>query len=97
MSKDEDLSHFVPRRLDDSGKFLFWDMDVAIVALLGILVGISIDMQIIGLILGFVLAYMYSKLKSGKHPGVATHLMYWFTGAPSPKELPASHIRELNG
>ena len=61
------------------------------------LVEISIVLVIIGLILGFVLAYMYSKLKSGKHPGMATHLMYWFTGAPSPKELPASHIRELNG
>lgn len=97
MSKDEDLSHFVPRRLDDTGKFLFWDKDVAVVALIGIMIGISIDMQIIGLMLGFAFAFLYSKLKSGKHPGMAAHLMYWFTGAPSLRELPASHIRELNG
>jgi conjugal transfer pilus assembly protein TraL len=37
----QDLSHYIPRRLDDKGKFLFWELDVAAVALLGMLVGVA--------------------------------------------------------
>ncbi|CAB1371206.1 Conjugal transfer protein TraL (fragment) (plasmid) [Denitratisoma oestradiolicum] len=44
-----------------------------------------------------LLGFLYNKLKAGQHPGMATHLLYWFTGFPEPKELPGSHIRELNG
>lgn len=97
MSEQTDLSHYVPRRLDDAGKFLFWDRDVALIGLAGVLIGIATDMPVIGLALGLLLAFLYGKLKTGKHPGMATHLLYWFTGLPEPKELPASHIRELNG
>lgn len=92
-----DLSHYIPRRLDDVSKFLFWELDVASIALVGIMLGIAVDMPIFGVVLGGSLAFGYGKLKAGKHPGMATHLLYWFTGFPEPKELPKSHIRELNG
>jgi conjugal transfer pilus assembly protein TraL len=49
------------------------------------------------LLFGVVLAYAYGRLKVGKHPGLASHWLYWYTGAPQPKELPPSHLRELNG
>ncbi|MDD3449963.1 MAG: type IV conjugative transfer system protein TraL [Gammaproteobacteria bacterium] len=97
MSNQTDLSHYIPRRLDDAGKFLFWELDVAGIGLLGILLGVALDFPIIGLFIGIGLAYSYNKLKAGKHPGMAAHLLYWFTGIPEPKELPGSHIRELNG
>lgn len=93
----QDLSHVIPCRLDDAGKFLFWERDVAFIALLGMLTGISTGFPVTGLAFGGLLAFSYSKFKSGKHPGMATHLMYWFTGFPPLKELPASHLRELNG
>lgn len=93
----QDLSHYIPRRLDDKGKFLFWDLDIAGVALLGMLLGVATEYRVLGLIAGLGMAYGYSKLKAGKHPGMAAHLLYWFTGMPDPKELPKSHIRELNG
>lgn len=92
-----DLSHYIPRRLDAAGKFLFWDLDVAAIGILGMGGGLGMDYPVIGLILGIVLAYGYSRLKSGKHPGIAAHLLYWWTGVPSPKALPGSHLRELNG
>lgn len=92
-----DHSHFIPRSLDDGGKFLFWETDVAAVALLGMLLGIATEMPVLGLVLGLSLAYLVNKLKAGKHPGMVTHLLYWFTGFPTPKELPGAHIRELNG
>jgi conjugal transfer pilus assembly protein TraL len=37
-----DLSHTIPRRLDDTGKFLFWERDVAGLGLLGTLAGVGI-------------------------------------------------------
>ena len=96
MSK-QDLSHYIPRRLDDSGKFLFWDLDVAFVALIGMILGVATEFRVLGIIFGIAMAIAYKKLKSGKHPGIASHLTYWFAGLPAPDELPPSHIRELNG
>lgn len=93
----QDLSHYIPRRLDDSGKFLFWDVDVAVVALLGMIIGLATEYRILGVILGVLMAFGYKKLKTGKHPGIAAHLMYWFIGNPVSKELPPSYIREFNG
>lgn len=92
-----DLSHYIPRRLDAAGKFLFWDLDVAAIGVLGMMVGLGTGFPMLGLIVGIVLAFAYSKLKSGKHPGMAAHLLYWWTGMPSPRDLPGSHLRELNG
>lgn len=93
----KDLSHYIPRRLDDVGKFLFWELDIAALGLIGMLLGIALGFPLIGLGAGIALAYVYSKLKTGKHPGMATHILYWFSGMPTPKELPGSHLRELNG
>lgn len=97
MSKDQDLSHFIPRRLDSTGKFLFWEIDVAAIGVVGVLVGLAVGRPLTGLVVGAMLAFGYGKMKKGKHPGLATHLMYWWTGKPLPNELPASHLRELNG
>lgn len=97
MSKQTNFSHTIPRHLDDAGKFLFWERDVATIGLLGMLIGIATDFPIIGLMIGMLFSFLYSKLKASKHPGMATHFLYWFTGFPEPKELPGSHIRELNG
>lgn len=91
-----DLSHYIPTRLDGGGKFLFWDPDVVGIAMVGAMAGISGDYPILGMICGVALAYAYSKLKSGKHPGLAVHLLYWWTGMPTPRELPPSHLREFN-
>lgn len=92
-----DLSHFIPRRLDAAGKFLFWDLDVAGIGMLGVLIGLATGHPLLGLLAGVCAAFGYGKLKQGKHPGLAAHLVYWVAGTPSPTELPASHLRELNG
>jgi conjugal transfer pilus assembly protein TraL len=96
MSK-ADLSHFIPRRLDSQGKFLFWDLDVAGIGIAGMMTGQASGYPVMGLAIGIAAAYGFSKMKSGKHPGIASHLLYWWTGMPTPKELPGSHLRELNG
>ena len=97
MSEQTDLSHYVPRRLDDGAKFLFWDMDIAMIAMLGVLVGMGLDYPILGMLAGVMGEFGYAKLTAGKHPGKPVHLMYCFPGLPEPKEQPGSHIREHNG
>lgn len=92
-----DLSHYIPRRLDSAGKFLFWDLDVAAMAIIGMMLGLGSGYPILGLVIGGILAFAYSKVKTGQHPGVATHLLYWCTGLPRPKDLPGSYLREFNG
>lgn len=93
----EDLSHYIPRRLDSSGKFLFWDLDVAGIGMLGVMGGLGTGYPILGIAAGVGLAFGYSRMKSGKHPGLAVHLLYWWTGFPQPADLPPSYLRELNG
>lgn len=92
-----DLSHYIPRRLDDPMKFLFWEMDVAAIVLFGLIIGILVDSPILGTLFGIGMAHGYSKIKQGQHPGVAAHTFYWVAGLPRLKELPASHLREFNG
>lgn len=97
MSAAEDLSHYIPRSLDDPEKFLFWDRDVAAVAGLCVGVGVAAGYALPGLFVGFGLAALYSRAKSRKHPGAGVHLAYWCAGYPSPNEMPESHLREFNG
>jgi len=97
VSEHEDLSHYIPRRLDAPAKFLFWDIDVAGVAVSGMMLGVATDFRVLGLLCGITLAFFYNKMKAGRHPGMAAHLMYWFTGMPVPGSLPPSHLREFNG
>lgn len=89
--------HYFPSRLDDQEKFLWWDRDVLAIAIVGLLIGIGIDQTLAGFIAGVALAVGYSKLKTGKHPGMANHLLYWHTGMPGFKGLPRSCERDLIG
>jgi len=93
----ENLSHYIPRSLDDPPKFLFWDVDVVAFAMMGILFGILSSHEVIGMGAGVWMAYRWTKFKSGSHPGYANHLLYWAIGFPGPTELPPSYFRELNG
>lgn len=97
MIEHED--HKIPTRLDDKGKFLFFDYDVAMVSLIPCLGGMAIDyiFGLLGLIIGISLAIGYKGFKAGKHDGMIKHISYWKTGLPSPKKLPKSHDRNFNG
>lgn len=92
-------SHTIPTRLDDKPKFLFFDYDVAIVALMPCVIGISISQffGLVGLFVGCILAVGYKSFKSGKHAGVLTHLIFWKTGTPTPSSMPKSHQRNFLG
>ncbi|MBK8768300.1 MAG: type IV conjugative transfer system protein TraL [Burkholderiaceae bacterium] len=91
------FDHLVPQRLDDSGKFLFWDTDVAMAFVVFVMLGILVSQPITCAAIGAFAAYAYNRLKSGRHPGLAAHLAYWHLGLRRPRELPPSHLRELHG
>ncbi len=92
--------YYIPRRLDDPGKLLFWDVDLALLVVTGFLVGLySMNLLVMAasLTISIVLASRYGKLKAGHHPGMAKHFVYWHGGVPSFKVTPPSHFRELIG
>jgi len=89
--------HYIPSRLDDIEKFLWWDRDVLFIFVSILLVGVGIDYGFVGFISGLAVAAGYSKLKTGRHPGMANHLLYWHTGMPMLRGLPPSHARQLIG
>jgi conjugal transfer pilus assembly protein TraL len=95
---DESLLE-IPRRLADPPKMFFWDIDVVAVFSICFLMGAMLNMFGSSMILGAVLALSYSKMKSGKHPAYAVHLMYWYMSSTlfSMNRVPHSHIREMLG
>jgi conjugal transfer pilus assembly protein TraL len=89
--------HYIPSRLDSQEKFLWWDKDVLFIAMGCICAGVAFNVGLIGGIVGIALGMGYSRLKTGKHPGMANHLLYWHVGAFRMKGLPKSSDRFLIG
>lgn len=86
-------SHTIPTRLDDKPKFLFFDYDVVIAALIPCAIGISMNQffRLVGLFVCCILAVRYKSFKAGKHTGGLTHLIFWKTSTPSLSVMPKSH------
>lgn len=92
--------YYIPRRLDDQGKLLFWDIDQAIIVVAGLLIGLySMNLWVLAISIpsGVLLAGAYGRLKAGRHPGMAKHFIYWWTGQPPMRITPHSASRELIG
>lgn len=67
----------IPRHLDDPPRFLFWDLDEAILFMLALILGILVDLLFVGAAAGVVLIVAYGRAKSGRHRAFALHLLYW--------------------
>ena len=95
----ENESHNIPTRLDDNAKFLFFDYDVAIVALIPCVIATMLGQfaTLVGLFFGCILAMGYKSFKAGKHKGVMTHLIFWKTGTPNTSAMPPSYKRNFLG
>lgn len=72
-----DMKYLVPRKLDEPPRVFFWDFDVALVFLVSLGTGILVGKILIPAVIGLIAAGMYSKAKSGQHPGYLMHSMYW--------------------
>lgn len=74
----EEYKTFVPQTLNDAPKFLFWDMDIAMVFIVVLGFGIMGGWLISSAIAGIVLASLFSRAKSGRSAGYGIHLVYWY-------------------
>lgn len=95
----EEMRLEIPRRLDDKAKFLWWDLDQALLVAMFVMLGVIAEMFAVGVVLGAFVGHLYSKAKAGKHPAFAIHLAYWFLPewAVGLKSIPPSHETEFIG
>jgi conjugal transfer pilus assembly protein TraL len=73
-----DETGYIPKSLDAQERFLWWEMDQAIIALLLIGMGVVAGAMLAGIGLGSLAAWQYGRLKAGKHPKFAVHALYWW-------------------
>lgn len=93
-----DLKYLVPHRLDDPPRFLWWDMDVAMLAMTGMVIGIMTAQMLLFSGLGFAAAASYQKVKAGRHRAFGLHALYWHLPFSFGfKVTPPSAVREFVG
>lgn len=94
-----DASLDIPRRLNDPPRMFWWDLDVSMLVLGAALAGMVAGYFVTGCVVGLLLASAYGRIKSGRHPAFALHLMYWHlpSSLSGMKRTPPSHERELFG
>lgn len=73
-----DETGYIPKSLDAQERFLWWEMDQAIVAIMLIGMGVVAGSMLLGIVLGSLAAWQYGRLKAGKHPKFAVHALYWW-------------------
>lgn len=69
---------YIPRTLDHPEKFLLWDMDQFIIAVVVMGTGVSAGFMASGIVVGSLVAWQYGRFKAGKHQKFAVHAMYWW-------------------
>lgn len=95
---DIDRKYIIPHRLDDPPKFLFWDFDVAILAMGCMVIGIMVNQTITFAVIGFVVAMAYQKIKAGRSRAFGLHALYWYLPVSFGFRItPPSAVREFIG
>lgn len=89
----------IPRRLNDPPRMFWWDLDLALLVLAPTILGMVAGYFLSGVAAGVLTAWAYGRMKSGKHPAYALHLLYWYLpeAVVKLKCTPPSHFRELVG
>lgn len=95
---DIDRKYIIPHRLDDPPKFLFWDFDVAILAMGCMVIGIMVNQTITFAVIGFFVAAGYQKIKAGRTRAFGLHALYWYLPVKFGfRVTPPSAVREFIG
>lgn len=90
----------IPKTLDAQERFLWWEIDQAILALTLTGMGVIAGAMLLGMGVGALIAWQYGKFKAGKHPRFAVHAMYWWLPSSlfvKPLTTPPSHKRHFLG
>jgi conjugal transfer pilus assembly protein TraL len=91
--------YYIPKRLDEPERLLFWSFDEACLMITPIFMGIIVGYMTIGLLLGITLYLQWRKLKGNNQANVIRSLAYWVlpSGIFCLKKTPASHLRLFVG
>lgn len=96
---------YIPRRLNDTWKLGFVDVDVALPFVVIFGIGLLADGFALGwhsfmaAVLGVAASRWFSRQRADKHPAFLLHLGYWYLPAilTPLKRTPPSHIRRTIG
>ena len=94
---------YIPRRLDDSWKIGFWDVDVAAPIVFMFFVGYLTSSKVAFVACvaaGIGVSRWISRLKTDKHAAFAMHWLYWHLPTnpiTSMRATPPSHLRRMVG
>ena len=94
---------YIPRRLDDTWKLGFWDIDVAAPVVFALFVGYVSSSRwsfALCMVVGVLVSRWVARIKVDKHPAFAMHWLYWHLPS-SPltamQATPPSHLRRMVG
>lgn len=73
----------IPRMVNELMQVGFWEVDEALLIVLGIFTGVVTQNFLLGLFGGFILSGIFAKYKQGKNRGFLVHLIYWYGFAPA--------------
>lgn len=98
MNGDE--TGYIPTHLDARERFFIWEIDQVVMFSMMLGFGISLGSGSIGLVLGMFMAWAYGRIKAGRHPRFAIHVLYWWMPGKffiKAKALPSSSVRYFLG
>jgi conjugal transfer pilus assembly protein TraL len=78
MNHGGDETGYIPKALDAQERFLWWEMDQAVIAIMLISMGVIAGSMLTGMVMGAAAAWQYGRMKAGKHPKFAAHALYWW-------------------
>ncbi len=91
--------YYIPKRLDEPERLLFWSIDEACLMIVPIFMGIIVGYTTTGILIGITFYLQWRKLKGNNQANVIRSLAYWVL--PSSifylKKTPASHLRLFVG
>ncbi|WP_299945712.1 type IV conjugative transfer system protein TraL [uncultured Microbulbifer sp.] len=97
---EEDLSNFaIPRTLDAPKMFLLWELDVAMLFLIIVILFAAMGAKgfLFGIGVAIVISRGFLRLKVEGGKGLLKRVLYWFAPSEWASQKLQSHIRERVG
>jgi conjugal transfer pilus assembly protein TraL len=96
---DDDLTTYIPRRLNDPFKMMWFDAEAVLAFSVIFVFGIAADHIKLAALIGALAALGVQKMKSDQHPGWSYHWLRWHMPARflPLRRVPPSHMREMIG
>ena len=66
MNHGGDETGYIPKALDAQERFLWWEMDQAVIAIMLISMGVIAGSMLTGMVMGATAAWQYGRMKAGK-------------------------------